>query len=126
MVRLHTTPAKRTIAYLRWLRMNTHWWRYFNASSKNLWKYERMRGLLLSDTRWYRSFPAHFHYDVSLDEFYKFLEQVLDEFQIPHAVLEDFRVFSRERRQAKLIRPRLNYQLFKSSHRIKDSLVLRI
>lgn len=54
-----------------------------------------MRELLLSDTRWYRSFPAHFHYDVSLDEFYHFLEQVLNELHIPRAILTEFISYAR-------------------------------
>jgi len=76
--------------------MNTHWWRYFNASARNFMKYQRMRALLLSHNHWYAKFPTHFHYDVSLDEFYRFLEQALDEFQIPRTILSDFRRYTRQ------------------------------
>ncbi len=115
----------RTVAYLRWLRMNTHWWRYFNASSGNWLKYERMRKILLSDSRWYRTLPANFHYDVSLDEFYKFLEQVLREFQIPLAALTDFKVFASEHHDSHL-RQRLKQRKSFSKPHTRSALILRI
>ena len=88
-------------------------------------KYKRMRELLLSDERWYRSFSYHWHYDVSLDEFYKFLEQVLDEFQIPHAILNDFRNYAREQQQKQRCFS-LSRSYTHSIYRNSNPLVLRI
>ncbi|MCF7796339.1 MAG: hypothetical protein K9N11_02065 [Lentisphaeria bacterium] len=106
--------------------MSTHWWRYFHASPRNLLKYQRMRAVLLSEKQWMKAFSDHWHYDVHLDEFYKFLEQILDELQIPRTVIRDYRAFCKarlmdERKQRTDKRPR-----FFPAHFSQKTLVLRI
>ncbi|MCF7800833.1 MAG: hypothetical protein K9N34_02320 [Candidatus Marinimicrobia bacterium] len=121
--KIHVT---RSIAYLRWLRMSTHWWRYFHASPGNLRKYIRMRDVLLSEKRWMETFSNHWHYDVHLDEFYKFLEQILDEFQIPRTVVRDYRVFCRARLQNERTHLTENRNRSFPAHQFPKTLVLRI
>lgn len=126
MASFYKIHTNRSIAYLRWLRMNTHWWRYFHASSGNLWKYERMREVLLSEKQWLRTFSTHWHYDVSLEEFYKFLEQILDEFQIPRTLIRDYRVFSKAEQQDENCRCSGNRENALPLNHFPKTLVLRI
>lgn len=121
--KIHMT---RSIAYLRWLRMSTHWWRYFHASSGNLRKYMRMRDRLLSEKWWIETVSSHWHYDVHLDEFYKFLEQILEEFQIPRTVVRDYVAFCRARLQKEPTHLSQNRQGAFPAHQFPKTLILRI
>lgn len=126
MASFYKIQVKRSIAYLRWLRMSTHWWRYFNASPGNLRKYNRMREMLLSEKRWLQAFSNHWHYDVHLDEFYKFLEQILDEFKIPRTVIRDYRAFCKAKFQDTQSHLAENRNRFFPSYPFPKPLVLRI